>query len=194
MKNCTNHFNKRWTERIVGLKDEKDVNEYITLNKEMISEHSNKTFEFAQFIYHGQIGDNVSRNYYIKDDIVFVANTTNDAFITVYKVDLGFTSELNATVRKGLLEEIEKLTKEKEDIEFEILLEVEDKESDIQNADEQIKILEEQLNNLKKDRDFKKQEISNIKSKSLNTGLELRRYTLMLVNSKEYKSDLVTMK
>lgn len=194
MKNCTNHFNKRWTERIVGLKEEKEINEYVTLNKEMICEHSNKTFEFAQFIYHGQIGDNVSRNYYIKDDIVFVANTTNDAFITVYKVDLGFTSELNATVRKGLLEEIEKLTKEKEEIEFNVLVEVEDKEFDIQNTDEQIKVLQDQLYNLKKDRDFKVAEIANFKSKSLNTGLELRRYTLMLVNSKEYKSDLVSMK
>ena len=194
MKNCTKHFNIRWAERIVELKDEKEIREYVTLNKEMINEHANKTFEFAQFLYSGQIGDNITRNYYIKDDIVFVTNTTDDAFITVYKVDMGFTSALNATVRKGLIKEIGRLSKEKEDIEFIILQEVEDKEFDIQNSDEQIKILEEQLNNLKKDRDFKKEEIKNIKSKSLNAGLDLRRYTIMLVNSKEYKSDLVSMK
>jgi len=160
----------------------------------MISEHANKTFEFAEFIYKGQIGDNITRNYYIKDDIVFVANTTNDALITVYKVDLGFTEELNATVRRGLIQEIEKLSQEKEEIEFQMLVEVEEKEHQAQSLDESIKIMEEQLLNLKKQKEFVEQEVKNIKSKSLNVVLELKRYALMLVNSKEYKKDIQTLK
>lgn len=194
MKNCTNHFNMRWVERIVGLNDEKEIREYVTNNKEMINEHANKTFEYAQFVHKGQIGDNITRNYYVKDDIVYVTNTSDDAFITVYKIDLGLTAELNSTVRKGLLEEIERLSEIKDEIEFKILQEVEDKEFEIQNTNEHIKILEEQLKNLKKDNEFKKEEVKNMKSQSLNTGLELRRFTLMLVNSKEYKNDLLSMK
>jgi len=194
MKNCTNHFYQRWVERIVGITTEREIKEYITNNKEMISEHANKTFEFAEFIYKGQIGDNITRNYYIKDDIVFVANTTNDALITVYKVDLGFTEELNATVRRGLIQEIEKLSQEKEEIEFQMLVEVEEKEHQAQSLDESIKIMEEQLLNLKKQKEFVEQEVKNIKSKSLNVVLELKRYALMLVNSKEYKKDIQTLK
>jgi len=194
MRNCTKHFIERWVERIVGIKTEKEARDYISENRDMIAEHANKTFEYAQFIYKGQIGDNITRNYHIKDDLVFVTNTTDDAFITIYKVDLGFTPELNATVRKGLIEEIQKLRVEKEEVEFQILMEVEDKEFQVESMEDNIKILEEQLANLKKQRDFAQEEVKSIKSKSLNVGLDLRKYTLMLVNSKEYKKDLTTMK
>lgn len=194
MKNCTKHFLERWTERIVGITTEKERNEYISLNRDMIVEHANKTFEYSQFVYKGQIGDNITRNYYIKDDIVFVTNTTDDALITIYKVDLGFTEELNVTVRKGLIDEIAKLREEQNAVEFEILIEVENKEFEISSVDENIKILEEQLHNLKKQKHSAEQEVKSIKSKALNTGLELKKYTLMLVNSKEYKKDLTTMK
>ncbi|QJI52388.1 hypothetical protein [Psychrobacillus phage Perkons] len=194
MKNCTKHFNQRWVERIVGINSEKEVREYINKNQLQISEHANKTFEFATFIYKGQIGDNVTRNYYMKDDIVFVTTTDDSAFVTIYKVDLGFTEELNMTVRKGLLEEIIKLSQAKEDVEFQILQEVEDKEHEVSNIADEIKIMEEQLSNMRKSKEFIAQEIKNIKSKSLNVGLELKRYTLMLVNSKEYKEDVSSFK
>jgi hypothetical protein len=194
MKNSTKHFLKRWVERVIGITTEKERDEYISTNKEMIEEHANKTFKFAQFLYKGQIGDNVTRNYHIKDNLIFVTNTTDDAFITIYEVDLGFTDELNATVRKGLVEEIKKLTTEKEEIEFKIELEVEEIYHKADSIEEQIKIMKEQVANMEKERDFYKQEAKAMKSKSLNTGLDLRRYTLMLVNSKEYKKDLTTMK
>lgn len=194
MKNCTKHFVERWVERIVGITTVKERDQYIGSNREQIIEHANTTFEYAQFIYKGQIGDNITRNYHIKDDIVFVTNTTDDAFITTYKVDLGFPEHLNSTVRKELLEEIAKLREEKEEIEFQILTEVEDKEHESSAITDNIKILEEQLANLKKQKEFVDLEVKNIKSKSLNTGLDLRKYTLILVNSKDYKKDLTTMK
>lgn len=194
MKNCTNHFYQRWTERIVEITTEREMKEYISKNKDMINEHANKTFEFAEHIYTGQIGDNITRNYHIKDDIVFVTNTTDDAFVTVYKVDLGFPEELNATVRKGLIEEIHKLQEEKEEVEFRMLEEVEQKEFEIESMDEQIKIMQEQIDNLKKSKEFKEQEVKQIKKDSINVGLELKRYALMLINSKEYKQDILNMK
>lgn len=58
MLNLTKHFNERWTERIVGITDEKTMREYITQNQKMIAEHANKTFEYATFIFRGQLGDN----------------------------------------------------------------------------------------------------------------------------------------
>lgn len=192
--NCTNHFNTRWVERIVGITTEKEIKDYIAQNKEMISEHAHKTFEYAQFIYKGQIGDNVTRNYYIQEDIIFITNTSNDAFITCYKIDLGFTKEINQTVRRGLTKEIQSLSEQKDEIEFNILVDVEAKEQELGTLDDQIAIMEEQLLNLKKQKEFKKKEVANAKSQSLNIGLELRKYTLMLVNSKDYKNDLLSMK
>ena len=194
MMNCTKHFLERWVERIVGITTEKERNEYIIINREMISEHANKTFEYAEFIWKGQIGDNVTRNYYIKDDLIFVNNVSDDAFITIYKIDLGFPEKLNVIARKELMEEIKKLTSEKEEIEFQIELQVEDIYHKADSLEEQIRIAKEQVVNMEKERDFYKQEAKALQSKSLNTGLDLKRYTLMLVNSKDYKKDLQTMK
>lgn len=193
MKNCTKHFVERWVERILGITTPNEAIEYILQNREMIVEHANKTFEYAQFLYRGQIGDNITRNYYIEDDIVFVLNTTDDAMITVYKVDLGFTPELNSHVRKGLIMEIVRLREEKDEADFQILVDLEDKEHQVEKLSDEIKIVEQQLKNLCQQRDFANEEVKQIKVQSLNAGLELKKFTLMLVNSKEFKKDLQTM-
>jgi hypothetical protein len=190
MKNCTNHFLERWTERIVGIKTDREKKDYITSNRQMIIEHANKTLEHADFIYKGAIGTNKECNYYIEDDIIFVLNATNDALVTVYKIDLGFTPELNVTVRKGLMEEIKRLTAEHEEVELEAMLEVDKKYEQADKMEDQIKIMKEQLALMEKQRDFVKQEAKMLKEKSSHVGLELKKFTMMLVNSKEYKDDL----
>lgn len=190
MLNCTNHFIKRWVERVSKITTEREINEYVIKNKERIVEHANETFKYAQHIYKGQIGDNITRNYYIKDNLVFVVNTTNDALITIYEVDLGFTEELNDTVRKGLIKEIEKLQAKKEEDEFNLLEEVDDLEHSISMLEDEIKILQEQVNNLEENKKFKKQELNQLKKTTLNTGLEIKKHVMTLVNSKEYKNDL----
>lgn len=92
------------------------------------------------------------------------------------------------------MDEIKRLTFEKEELELEILMEIENKQHTVSSLSDSIKNLEEQLDNLKRQRRFVEEEIKFIKTKSANTGLELGRYTMMLVNSKEYKKDLTTMK
>lgn len=189
MMNCTNHFMERWTERIQEIKDEKEKRDYIAKNREMIVQHANTTFENATFLWKGQIGDNTTKNYYIKDNAIFVTNTTDDALITVYKVDLGFTEELNTTVRRGLVEKIQELQKEKEEIEIESLYEVDSKKSEASSVEDQIKVMEEQLANYRRRKQFLEEEVKFIQNKSLDTGLELKRFTMMLVNSQAHKED-----
>ena len=156
----------------------------------MIIEHANKTLDHAEFIYTGAIGNNVVRNYFIEDDIIFVTNTSNDALITVYKINLGFTPELNVTVRKGLMVEIKKLTTEYEEQELQALLEVDKKYVEADDLEGQISVMKEQLALMEKQRDFIREEAKILKSKPQNTGLELKKFTMMLVNSKEYRDDL----
>lgn len=190
MKNCTKHSVERWVERIVKITTKKEKDDYIRDNNEQIKEHMNKTFDFSEFIFKGQIGDNTTKNYYIKDDLIFVLNTQDDAIVTVYTIDFNFTEELNLQVAKGLLEKIKGLLEEKEKIEYKVLEELEFKESVKEQVLSQINILSEQLNALKRDRDFIDNEIKHIKSKNTQVGLEIKKYTNMLVNSKEYREDL----
>jgi cell division protein FtsB len=190
MKNLTNHFNERWVQRIVGITTEREIKDYISKNKQMISEHANETIERAEFLWKGQIGDNVTRNYYIKDDIILITNTGDDALITVYKIDFGFPEDVNKMARRRLTDEVKKLTLSKIDLELQVMEQVDKAYHEADILEEQIKLLKEQIDNLEKQRAFKKDEAKMLQSKSLNTGLELKRYTMMLVNSQEYKEDL----
>lgn len=190
MKNLTNHFYERWTQRIVGISTEREIKDYINKNKQMISDHANETIERAEFLWKGQIGSNTTMNYYIKDDIILISNTTDDALVTVYKIDFGFPEDVNKMARRRLTDEVQKLTLGKIELELQVMEEVDKAYYEADQLEEEIKLLKEQMDNLEKQRVFKKEEAKMLQSKSLNTGLELKRYTMMLVNSQEYKEDL----
>jgi hypothetical protein len=192
MLNATKHFIKRWAERIAEV-DEQEIGSYTTKNREKIIADANQTFQYAKFIYKGQIGDNVTRNYYIKDTIVFVTNVTDDALVTVYRVDMGFPWAIQVSVVDGLMNEINALNEERATLEKSIEQELQDKEHDAAVLADQIAIAEQQLKALRDELNFNKLEQANLKKATLNIGLELKKYALMLVNSKEFKKDLQSM-
>lgn len=193
MKNCTKHSIERWVERIAGIATRKERDEYIRDNLEQIKEHMNKTFEFAEFIYKGQIGDNTTKNYYIQNDVIFVMNTQDDAIITVYKIDFGFTNELNLTIAKGLKQEIHRLVTEKDEIDFKVLEEKETKEAQSKEIQTQINIWQEQVKILQEKKKSIDEQVKKINSDSKVIDLEIQKFTNQLVNSKEYREDLVKM-
>lgn len=193
MKNCTKHSIERWVERVVGIKNTQERDEYIRNNNDQIKEHMNKTFDFSEFIYKGQIGDNITRNYYIKNDIILCLNTQNDAVITVYKIDFGFTPEINLQVSKGLLKEVRELLEAKVGIDQEISEELQGKKHELEFLSVQEDILREQLKLVQDKQKLLEENIKNINSKSKIVELDIRRYVNHLVNSKEYKEDLKAM-
>jgi hypothetical protein len=193
MKNCTKHSIERWVERIVDIKTKQERDEYIRDNSEIIKEHMNKTLEFAEFIYKGQIGDNVTRNYYIHNDIVFVLNTTDDAIITVYKSDFNFTPEINLQVSKGLIKEIHKLVAWKEELDFEVLEEAEKMKAESEGLMIQIQYTQEQLKLMQDKKKSIDEAVKQLDIKSRVVDLEIQKHTNHLVNSKEYREDLKTM-
>jgi len=199
--NISKHFSQRWAERILEIgKDAPTVpeklrqaKEYAAQNFEMIKAHANKTFMYAEFVWRGQLGDNVTRNYYIEDDIIFVLNTTNDAMITAWKVDFGLPGKGNTEARKSLVEEIHRLVAEKDEIEFKILEQQEAKQQEMIQLDETIAILQSQLKNAQERKTFATQEMKEIQKETLHIALETKKYTNMLINSKEYQADLGVM-
>lgn len=199
--NITKHFAERWAQRILEIgKDIADkkardqhIKEYAAYNFEQIKEHANRTYQYADYLWAGQLYDNITRKYYIEDNIIFVVNTTSDAMITTYKVDFGFPGEGNTQVRKTLIDEIQKLTQQKEDIDFEILVEMEKKQNELENTSENVRILEEQLKNMKEKKLFIETEVKNMNWTSNHLDLEIKKYTNMLVNSREYREDIKTM-
>lgn len=193
MKNCTKHSVERWVERIVEITTKKERDDYIKENGEIIKEHMNKTLEFAEFIYKGQIGDNVTRHYYIHNNIVFVLNTTDDAIITVYKVDFNFTPEINLQVAKGLIKEIHKLVAEKEELDFKVLEEAEKMQNESEALSIQIQLAQEQLKIMQEKKKSLDEASKLLNSESKIVELEIQKHTNHLVNSKEYREDLKVM-
>lgn len=192
--NVTKHALERWCERILNMIDSKEIALYINSNRDKLTNDINTTLQFGEFIYKGQLGnDNITRHYYISGDIVLITNTDNNAVITVYKVDLGFTPELNTQVRKGLIQEIHKLANERDELEFQALEEVEKKTFEISNIDDQMLILQKQMDELKLQKKVLSEEVKSLNSKSKYVNHELSKYVLMLVNSIEYKKDMQTV-
>jgi hypothetical protein len=199
--NITKHFAERWAERVLEIgKDyssnaekQKAIKDYAAQNFERIKEHANETFRYATYIWQGQLYDNVTRSYYIQEDIIIVTNTQADAMITNYKVDFGFPGIGNTQARKSLIEEIQNLTKQKEEFDFNVLVDLESKGTQADRLEEQIKILKEQLQNAEAHRVFLKEEMKNIGRHSNHLDLEIKKYTNMLVNSKEYREDLKSL-
>lgn len=188
--NIKKHAMKRWVQRVLNIKDKIEIDRYVTENEEMLKDNILKTFGYSSFIYKGQIGDNVTRNFYIQQDIIFVVNTTNDAIITVYMVDFGFPKHINLNVARELLLEVHGLIKEKEEADFEVLENIEAINNKIADLDTQIELTKKHLKSLeeqKKAHDEMKKAINKIITE---TDTKLQKTLHQLVNSIEYREDI----
>lgn len=191
--NVTKHFGQRWAQRVLEIEDEAEAKEYAAQNSEMIKEHANKTFAHSTFVWRGQLGDNITRHYYIDDDIILVTNTTDDAMITTWKVDFGFPAEANTMVRKVLVETIHNLFAQKEELEFAQLEQMEEKDNQIAIAEETISILKQQLKNAENHKKALEQDKKNLAFEVNHVDLELKKSINQLINSKEYREDIKMM-
>lgn len=186
--NLTRHFQERWAERIVGV-PKTESRAYVVENHERIAEHAEKMMAHAQFLYCGAINSNPICNYYLKDNTVIVVNQGNDALVTIYQIDLGFTDELNQVVRRGLVQEVDRLQEQKEGIKAEIDDRVTQKELEIAALHENISLLEEEIKNAKLSIEFKKEAMREERRELVQLENQIKRHTITLVNSLEYQKD-----
>ncbi len=98
--NITKHFGLRYIERIKQIKDKNERKVYYTKNQEKITEDANKMLEMSEFVWMGQLGDNITRKFFINGNIILVADTDETALITLYKTDYGFPEKANRAVAK----------------------------------------------------------------------------------------------
>lgn len=188
--NFTNHSIERWVYRIIGITDEATMNLYRNENLEMIKSHMEKTFSYAKFIWKGQLGDNITRQFYIHNDIIFVVNTDGSAIVTVYKVDFGFSDSINLDIAVNLLKEVEELTERKYTKDFANQEEIERLNNSIEDKDEEIKSAKKLLKSLEEE----KLALSNLKAavieRTTEVDMSLKKSVNQLVNSLHYKNDL----
>ena len=105
----TNHAMERYAKRIANRETTIDVNTYVQLNKDKITEDINTMIHFGNRIYTGRVGQREERpvNVYLSGTWVILTDILDKTVITVYKVNLGLDEEFNKTFINGILKRME---------------------------------------------------------------------------------------
>lgn len=192
--NVTNHAYERYCKRFLGLNDDKEIKQYLMKNKEQITEEMNKIFDGATFLWKGALNNGECRNWYINDNIIIMCNPTNDAIMTILKVDFDFGEKTDKKIAHDLTKEIlklqSKMTKEKDKI---------NKENERYNIefdklDVEINCLEEQLDILKRKKQLYQKTIENNNNNLRMLELEIKNKVNRLCYSIEYRKEILLAK
>lgn len=79
------HFKYRYCQRIVGIKKHKEILQYIARNDELITSHCLKMFTYSTFIGHGNVSVNISRNFYLRGNLILISDVNNRCLVTLFK-------------------------------------------------------------------------------------------------------------
>lgn len=134
--NVSNHCMERYAERIMNKKEKIDIKIYVAQNKDRIIERVNKMYEFGKKIYEGKTSNKQSADVcvFISAPWILLTDKNESNAITLYKSEIVVEDdekdkEINNIFVKSRLEkleiikkeiEIEKIKKEKEDMELNI--------------------------------------------------------------------------
>lgn len=188
--NVSNHGLERYCERILNMTDTKEIKKYMAENKEVLISATNNLFEGSELIYSGKLGSANYSHYYIKDNLAFVANNTNDCIITLYKIDFGFPETTNIKVIKDLKIELDKLNRKLDKEKIKQQNEIDKKNTEMENIDVEIQGLEERLKLLKYKRNSLQEEINIINKETDYLEDQIKKYAYQLCNSLDYRKDL----
>ena len=187
----TRHIVRRYAERIEGIKDETELNRYVSLNSDIIKDRILKLYDYSVWIYRGQVGtDKTTANFYVKGDIVLVGDSNETKLYTLYRIDFDFPPETNKLIVKDLMsamkslrEDLDKTQKEVESYVEERRYAIEDCDQQLRNIKDQIEIIEQRKRTAKDEIECKQGEVSMINKKIEN-------YANKLCNSLEFKKDI----
>ncbi|HLO11103.1 MAG TPA: hypothetical protein VK190_02480 [Pseudoneobacillus sp.] len=189
--NVSEHCKERYVERIKGITEKLEIKQYLVDNGERIVDNINKMFEFSNFIFKGQIGgDKITRNFYIKDDTIFVTDTASSCIITLYKVDFGFPEDATKAAIKSLIREIEDLNTKIESEKLIIGEFTAVKQLELENIDSEIKNVQAQLDILKSKRQFAYDELTYRNADLQLFNKKAEQYATLLCNSLAFKLDV----
>lgn len=91
----TNHILERFVERTMN-KNGAEMKQYLAQNEDKVKEQILKLYEYSELFWYGKIKDHDFTYFTInRDGWVFVIDKNKTTFITVYKVDLGLSTEFN---------------------------------------------------------------------------------------------------
>lgn len=141
----TNHILERFVERTMN-KTGTEMKQYLAQNEDKVKEQILKLYEYSELFWYGKIKDHDFTWFTInRDGWVFVIDKNKTTLITIYKVDLGLSTEFNKQYIQEIKNYVEKevedinIIKEKQKHEYEM------GNSYIEDIKETIKILRQKI-------------------------------------------------
>lgn len=189
--NISNHAYERFVERIVGIADPTDRRQYINSNKEMLTDRIFKMWDYAKYIWSGQLHDNTTKRFWIRDNIVMVTDTGTTALVTLYRIDYGYKDDLNRQIAESILNDIETQRKELMFVEEDIRDTAERLELNLQEVQTKIKAHEDSIAALKQQSTAIKEQITAERMSADGLKRELELNFVRICNSLEYKREIL---
>ncbi len=191
--NIKKHFYERFVERVVGITDRQAMQIHIATEKEKLTKDILAMFEHAVFVYRGQIGNNFTCNFYMRDHMIMIADSQNSALITIYKCDYGFPEATNRKIAKDMFDRSQEILQEIFNAEKDIKEVIEQQELELTTIDVQIKALEEQVKILRQRKEATTLSITSTRGSVSFLNKELEKCAALLCNSIEYRKEVMLL-
>lgn len=143
--NFTDHFKKRWKERI-DPEGKLSYEEY---------------FEYAKFIWNGKNLDGKKADFHVFNDIIFVSNS--GTVMTVYRANYGFDDEINREVCARLKKKVLELSRQVESKNLKVDEEIRGIPHLINQINDQIKVYEAKIAELTSRKNRLNEQISELR-------------------------------
>jgi hypothetical protein len=188
--NISKHAYRRYAQRYKTNDTGMELEQYVSRNKERLTEEINTMLDYAELVFVGQLRGNTTRKYYYQAGSIIITDVNNSSVITIYKISYGFTPEIDMQIAKGLVEEIKVKEEEVEKHKHEIEPLLESLNASKEGLENDIERLEKQLKDKKEQFNYVDNTISGYEEDVSASEEEAHELTNKLVGSKDFQEDL----
>lgn len=188
--NISKHAYRRYAQRYKTDDTGLELEQYVSRNKERLTEEINTMLDYAELVFVGQLRGNTTRKYYYQSGSIIITDVNNSSVITIYKISYGFTPEIDKQIAKGLVEEIKAKEEEVEKHRYEIKPLLESLNASKEGLKNDIERLGKQLKDKKGQFNYVDNTISGYEEEVSVAEEEAHELTNKLVGSKDFQEDL----
>jgi hypothetical protein len=188
--NISNHAYERFAERIHGMIDPTERRRYINEHKERLAKEIQALWKYANYIWQGQLYNNISRKYWLRDNIVVVTDVDATNIVTLYKINYGWGDETDRMLAEKVMSEVSRQRYELEGIELSVQADIEKIDHEAEWLERNVKAHEELAASFRAQLAAKQEERKVVRSKTDSIRKELELNMHRICNSLEYSREV----
>ena len=190
----TNHILERFVERTMN-KTGTEMKQYLAQNEDKVKEQILKLYEYSELFWYGKIKEHDFTYFTInRDGWVFVIGKDKITLITVYKVDLGLSTEFNKQYIQEIKNYVEKEMTEIETFKNKCVATALEAKEEIETIKDNIKTLKQEIALNEETQKLITQDLIDLMNR-FTSDLETNEEKIKLIESdQQYKTDTINLK